>query len=87
VKNLGEHDEATIAQIERCAEAGVNARSVRRLAIKVTRNRSEASLPTKERISLSGVGFDIACGNLAIEPTRPAEIRSAMERYHGRCRA
>ena len=36
------------------------------MATKVTPNRSAVSCAYKEKISLSGVGFDIACGNLAI---------------------
>ena len=51
-----------------------------RTAIKDTRSRSVESWLTPDKISLSGVGFDIACGNLAIrtDATRP-QIAPAMD--------
>src|SRR5258707_15288708 len=65
-KSFGEHDEATIKQIERCvAEGGER-------AVLCADGHKGYAQPIggvgayKDKISLSGVGFDIACGNLAI---------------------
>ena len=65
-KIFGEHDEATIKQIERCVAAGGE-----RGVLCADGHRGYAQpiggvVAYKNKISLSGVGFDIACGNLAV---------------------
>jgi tRNA-splicing ligase RtcB len=65
-KIFGEHDEATIKQIERCVAAGGE-----RGVLCADGHRGYAQpiggvVAYKDKISLSGVGFDIACGNLAV---------------------
>src|SRR3954468_23760428 len=79
-KVFGEHDDATIAQIERCVAAGGE-----RAALCADGHKGYAQpiggvIAYSDKISLSGVGFDIACGNLAIltDATR-AQIAPAME--------
>jgi hypothetical protein len=66
IKIFGDHDEATVKQIERCvAEDG--ARGV--LCADGHKGYAQpigGVVAYKNKISLSGVGFDIACGNLAI---------------------
>jgi len=79
-KIFGKHDEATVKQIERCVEAG-GARAV--LCADGHKGYAQpigGVVAYTDRISLSGVGFDIACGNLAIrtDATR-AQIAPAME--------
>ena len=78
-KIFGEHDPATIAQIDRCAGTG------ERAVLCADGHKGYAQpiggvVAYKDKISLSGVGFDIACGNLAIrtDATR-AQIQPAME--------
>jgi tRNA-splicing ligase RtcB len=79
-KNIfGEHDEATIAQIERCIAAGGE-----RAVLCADDHKGYAQpiggvVAYRDNISLSGVGFDIACGSLAIrtDATRP-QIAPAM---------
>ena len=75
---FGQHDEATIAQIERCAETGEHA------VLCADGHKGYAQpiggvVAYRKKISISGVGFDIACGNLAIrtDATR-SQIGSAM---------
>ena len=79
-KIFGEHDEATLAQIERCVAAG-GARGV--LCADGHKGYAQpigGVVAYTDKISLSGVGFDIACGNLAIrtDATR-AQVAPAME--------
>jgi tRNA-splicing ligase RtcB (3'-phosphate/5'-hydroxy nucleic acid ligase) len=65
-KVFGQHDEATLRQIETCIEAGA-ARGV--LCADGHKGYAQpigGVVAYKDKISLSGVGFDIACGNLAI---------------------
>jgi tRNA-splicing ligase RtcB (3'-phosphate/5'-hydroxy nucleic acid ligase) len=65
-KVFGQHDEATLRQIETCIEAG-GARGV--LCADGHKGYAQpigGVVAYKDKISLSGVGFDIACGNLAI---------------------
>jgi len=79
-KIFGEHDEATIAQIERCVEAGGERAVLCADGHKGYAQPIGGVVAYTDRISLSGVGFDIACGNLAIQTdaTR-AQIAPAME--------
>ncbi len=65
-KVFGQHDEATLRQIETCIEAG-GARGV--LCADGHKGYAQpigGVVACTDKISLSGVGFDIACGNLAI---------------------
>jgi tRNA-splicing ligase RtcB len=79
-KIFGEHDEATIAQIDRCVAAGGERAVLCADGHKGYAQPIGGVVAYKEKISLSGVGFDIACGNLAIrtDATRP-QVASAME--------
>jgi tRNA-splicing ligase RtcB len=78
-KIFGEHDEATIAQIERCMEAGGERAVLCADGHKGYAQPIGGVVAYTDKISLSGVGFDIACGNLAIrtDATR-AQIAPAM---------
>ncbi len=79
-KVFGEHDEATIAQIDRCLAAGGERAVLCADGHKGYAQPIGGVVAYKEKISLSGVGFDIACGNLAIrtDATR-AQVAPAME--------
>jgi tRNA-splicing ligase RtcB len=79
-KLFGEHDSATIAQIERCVEAGGERAVLCADGHKGYAQPIGGVVAYTDKISLSGVGFDIACGNLAIrtDATR-AQIAPAME--------
>src|SRR5213595_175870 len=80
-KIFGEHDEATIAQIERCVEAGGERAVLCADGHKGYAQPIGGVLAYTDRISLSGVGFDIACGNLAIrtDVTRP-QLHSSIQK-------
>src|SRR5438477_2373308 len=65
-KIFGEHEEATIAQIERCVEAGGERAVLCADGHKGYAQPIGGVVAYTDKISLSGVGFDIACGNLAI---------------------
>ncbi len=64
---FGEHDEATIAQLRRCAAAERDAP-----AVLCADGHLGYSMPIggviayRDHVSPSGVGYDIACGNLAV---------------------
>ena len=64
---FGEHDEATIQQLKRCAAVERNAP-----AVLCADGHLGYSMPIggvvgyRDHVSPSGVGYDIACGNLAI---------------------
>lgn len=79
-KIFGEHDEATIAQIERCVEEGGERGVLCADGHKGYAQPIGGVVAYTDKISLSGVGFDIACGNLAIrtDATR-SQIAPAME--------
>ena len=79
-KIFGEHDAATIAQIERCVEAGGERAVLCADGHKGYAQPIGGVIAYTDKISLSGVGFDIACGNLAIrtDATR-AQVAPAME--------
>jgi tRNA-splicing ligase RtcB len=72
-KIFGEHDEATIKQIETCVAAGGERGVLCADGHKGYVQPIGGVIAYKDKISLSGVGFDIACGNLAIrtDVTRP----------------
>src|SRR5436305_5853626 len=65
-KAFGQHDEATIKQIETCTEAGGERGVLCADGHKGYAQPIGGVVAYKHKISLSGVGFDIACGNLAI---------------------
>lgn len=78
-KIFGEHDEATIKQIETCLAAGGERAVLCADGHKGYAQPIGGVLAYRDKISISGVGFDIACGNLAIrtDATRD-QIASAM---------
>jgi tRNA-splicing ligase RtcB len=65
-KVFGQHDEATLMQIETCLEAGGERAVLCADGHKGYAQPIGGVVAYKDKISLSGVGFDIACGNLAI---------------------
>src|SRR4051812_24809238 len=65
-KIFGEHDEATIKQIETCLAAGGERAVLCADGHKGYAQPIGGVVAYRNKISLSGVGFDIACGNLAI---------------------
>src|ERR1700750_1932067 len=79
-KIFGQHEEATIKQIETCV-APVGERAV--LCADGHKGYAQpigGVVAYRDKISLSGVGFDIACGNLAIlTDAKSAQIASAMK--------
>jgi tRNA-splicing ligase RtcB len=79
VKIFGQHDEATIDQLERCAAAEDGAP-----AVLCADGHLGYSMPIggvvgyRDHMSPSGVGYDIACGNLAVRTTlRAADLAPA----------
>jgi tRNA-splicing ligase RtcB len=79
-KIFGQHDEATIKQIETCLAAGGDRAVLCADGHKGYAQPIGGVVAYRDKISLSGVGFDIACGNLAIrtDATR-AQLAPAME--------
>jgi tRNA-splicing ligase RtcB len=65
-KIFGQHDEATIRQIERCLTAGGERAVLCADGHKGYAQPIGGVIAYKNQVSISGVGFDIACGNLAI---------------------
>ena len=65
-KVFGQHDEATLRQIENCIDAGAERGVLCADGHKGYAQPIGGVVAYKDGISLSGVGFDIACGNLAI---------------------
>ena len=65
-KIFGQHDEATIRQIETCVAAGGERAVLCADGHKGYAQPIGGVVAYRDKISLSGVGFDIACGNLAI---------------------
>ena len=65
-KVFGQHDEATLRQIENCIDAGAERGVLCADGHKGYAQPIGGVVAYKNGISLSGVGFDIACGNLAI---------------------
>src|SRR5438270_113624 len=79
-KIFGEHDEATIAQIERCVAAGGERGVLCADGHKGYAQPIGGVVAYTDKISLSGVGFDIACGNLAIRTdANRGQIAPVME--------
>jgi tRNA-splicing ligase RtcB (3'-phosphate/5'-hydroxy nucleic acid ligase) len=76
MKIFGQHDEATIQQLKRCAAAERDAP-----AVLCADGHLGYSMPIggvvayRDHVSPSGVGYDIACGNLAVRTTlRAADL-------------
>jgi tRNA-splicing ligase RtcB (3'-phosphate/5'-hydroxy nucleic acid ligase) len=65
-KVFGQHDEATLRQIENCMDSGGACGVLCADGHKGYAQPIGGVVAYKAKISLSGVGFDIACGNLAI---------------------
>jgi tRNA-splicing ligase RtcB len=65
-KIFGYHDEATLRQIQTCVAAGGERGVLCADGHKGYAQPIGGVVAYKDRISVSGVGFDIACGNLAI---------------------
>ena len=79
IKIFGEHDEATRQQIERCVAAGGERGVLCADAHKGYAQPIGGVIAYRDKISLSGVGFDIACGNLAIRTdTTLPQIQAAI---------
>jgi tRNA-splicing ligase RtcB len=78
-KIFGQHDPDTIAQIETCVATGGERGVLCADGHKGYAQPIGGVVAYKSKISLSGVGFDIACGNLALltDATRP-EIAPAI---------
>jgi tRNA-splicing ligase RtcB (3'-phosphate/5'-hydroxy nucleic acid ligase) len=80
-KIFGEHDEATIKQIKTCVAAGGECAVLCADGHKGYAQPIGGVVAYKDKISLSGVGFDIACGNLAIRTdVELPQIRSSVEK-------
>ena len=79
-KIFGEHDAATIQQIETCVAAGGERAVLCADGHKGYAQPIGGVVAYRDKISLSGVGFDIACGNLAIlTDAKSAQIARAMK--------
>ena len=72
-KIFGQHDEATIKQIETCVAAGGQRGVLCADGHKGYAQPIGGVVAYEDKISLSGVGFDIACGNLAILTDAPCD--------------
>lgn len=81
VKIFGERDSGTVAQINACVEAGAEYGVLCADGHKGYAQPIGGVVAYKDKISLSGVGFDIGCGNLAIltDATR-SEVAPAIAR-------
>ena len=79
-KVFGQHDEETIKQIETCLASGGERAVLCADGHKGYAQPIGGVVAYKDKISISGVGFDIACGNLAVrtDATR-SQIASALE--------
>src|ERR1700712_2720376 len=79
-KIFGQHEEGTIKQIETCLAAGGDRAVLCADGHKGYAQPIGGVVAYRDKISLSGVGFDIACGNLAIrtDATR-AQVAPAMQ--------
>ena len=65
---FGEHDDATIAQMKLCMETGSAASGVLCADGHLGYNHPiDGVIGYTDHISLSGVGFDIGCGNMAVQ--------------------
>ena len=71
-KIFGQHDDATIKQIETCVATGGEHGVLCADGHKGYAQPIGGVVAYKDKISLSGVGFDIACGNGRFAPMCPA---------------
>lgn len=82
IKIIGDHDEATIAQLERCVSSAEGARGV--LCADGHLGYSQpigGAVAYREHVSPSGVGYDIGCGNKAVRtPLRADDLRPDLAR-------
>lgn len=79
VRVFGTHDEATIAQINRCIAAGGERGVLCADGHKGYAQPIGGVVAYRDAVSISGVGFDIACGNLAIRTdAKGHEIREKI---------
>ena len=63
---FGQHDDTTVRQIETCLAAGGERAVLCADGHKGYAQPIGGVVAYKNKVSISGVGFDIACGNLAI---------------------
>src|SRR5260370_34737368 len=79
-KIFGQHDAATVKQIETCIATGGERSVLCADGHKGYAQPIGGVVAYKDKISFSGVGFDIACGNLAIlTDAKRAEIEPRIE--------
>jgi tRNA-splicing ligase RtcB len=77
---FGQHDDATIKQIETCLHAGGEKAVLCADGHKGYAQPIGGVVAYRDKISISGVGFDIACGNLAIRTdATEAMVRPNMQ--------
>lgn len=80
-KIFGEHDESTIKQINTCVAAGGERGVLCADGHKGYAQPIGGVVAYRDKISLSGVGFDIACGNLVIlTDARGTEVAPLMDK-------
>lgn len=85
LKIFGEHDEATIAQIKTCLEAGGEAAVLCADGHKGYSQPIGGVVAYKDFVSISGVGYDIACGNMAIKTdAKLADVIKDMDKIMDR---
>lgn len=76
---FGQHDEATIKQIETCLATGGDKAVLCADGHKGYAQPIGGVVAYKDKLSISGVGFDIACGNIAIRTDAlEADIKPKM---------
>lgn len=76
LKIIGEHDDATIAQAINVLEHGADKFILCADGHKGYGHPIGGVAAYKDRISISGVGYDIACGNMAVKlPVKYSEIK------------
>jgi len=81
---FGQHDEATIRQIETCLAAGGEKAVLCADGHKGYAQPIGGVVAYRDKVSISGVGFDIACGNLAIRTDAvEADIKPKMDAIMG----
>jgi tRNA-splicing ligase RtcB len=77
---FGQHDEATIKQIETCLAAGGDKAVLCADGHKGYAQPIGGVVAYKDKVSISGVGFDIACGNIAIRTDAlEADVKPKMD--------
>src|SRR3712207_7784475 len=77
IRIFGDHDEKTIAQLERCVRAEEGARGVLCADGHLGYSQPVGGVVAyREHVSVSGVGYDIACGNLAVRTDVPLDRKS-----------